>query len=238
MIENGPNLRIERRAVLKMPALAALGILESFQDPARSAAESSEKLTFDDFVKRVGSMAQQLIADAIRNEDDYLFKVASLAARTEGVPNATLGEPFKGVIRSGLNYRGSGIVVVQWSMEAGLKYPAHNHPNYNGVTVGLEGECRISNFDIVGKAPDLGTRGNFKVQETQSQLMIPGRVVSMMSTAHHNIHRLQTTSRRVRGIDVMTLVGKHVGFAFVEIDDASRNSEGIHEARWGEYNER
>jgi hypothetical protein len=220
-----------------MPALAAFGILESFQEQARSA-ESSDKLTFDDFVKRVGSMAQQLIADANRNEDDYLFKVASLAARTEGVPSATLGEPFKGVIRSGLNYRGSGIVVVQWSMEAGLKYPAHNHPNYNGVTVGLEGECRIANFDIVGKAPDLGTPGNFEVQESQSQLMIPGRVVSIMSTAHHNIHRLQTTSHRVRGIDVMTLVGKHIGFAFVEIDDASRNSEGIHEAHWGEYFER
>src|SRR5262245_63697067 len=158
-----------------MPAVAALSILTGFQDQARSQ-ESSQKLTFDDFVKQVGSMAKQLVSDADRNEDDYLFKVASLAARTDCVPNASLGEPFKGVIRTGLNYRGSGIVVIQWSMEAGLKYPAHNHPNYNGVTVGLDGECRISNFDIVGKAPDLGAPGNFKIQQAQSKLMVHCRL--------------------------------------------------------------
>ena len=55
-----------------------------------------------------------------------------------------------------------------------------------------------------------------------------------MSTTHNNIHTLRTGSRAVRGIDVMTLVGKHEGFSFVEIDDASRDAAGVCGARWGE----
>jgi hypothetical protein len=33
----------------------------------------------------------------------------------------------------------------------------------------------------------------------------------------------------------MTLLGKHIGFAFVAIDEKSRNAEGICEARWSEH---
>src|SRR5207237_47906 len=145
-------------------------------------------ITFDAFVAQVGAMAKRLIAEAAPEEENYLQQVAALTGQIDRVPDATMGEPYKEVMRTGMNYRGSGIVVIQWSMEAGLTYPAHNHPHYNGVTMGLEGECRIRNFDIVGNAPDLDSKKAFEVRETQNQLLTPGRVTSIMSTNRDNIH--------------------------------------------------
>ena len=144
--------RIERRTFLLLPgALATVSWLGLVDDLAADTPAAT--LSFDDFCKEVGGRALALIADAHRNEDAYLHEVAALAARIDQVPDATLGKPFKDIIRTGRNYRGSGIVVVQWSMEAGLSYPAHNHPHYNGITMGLDGDCRIRTFDPVGELP-------------------------------------------------------------------------------------
>lgn len=229
-------MRIERRAFLMVPGAAAVAALVGLRREA--AAEAGAGLSFDDYVARVGALAQATIADAARNEEAYLHEVAALSSRVERVPDATLGQPFKGIIRTGLNYRGSGIVVVQWAMEPGLVYPAHNHPNYNGVTLGIDGECRIRNFTPVGELPDRASAARFEVRLTQDQVLTPGRVVSVMSTERDNIHTLRTFSRPVRGIDVMTLVGKHVGFSFVVIDEKTRRGDEVFDAAWGERRER
>lgn len=225
--------RIERRAFLAVPAALAaatwLGLVDDL-----GAEVPPHSLSFDEFCQQVGSRALALINDADRNEDAYLHEVAALARRVDQVPLTTLGEPYKGIMRTGRNYRGSGIVVVQWSMAAGLTYPAHNHPHYNGITVGLEGDCRIRTFDPIGELPPRDSTAPFQLRETQDQLLEPGRVVSIMSTTHNNIHTLRTSGRAVRGIDVMTLVGKHEGFSFVEIDESSRDADAAFAARWGE----
>jgi hypothetical protein len=234
MPDESAGLTIERRAFIAVPACAALGILARFRGEL-AAQDKPQTITFDTFVEEAGAQARKLIADGGRGEGDYLHHIAALAERIDRVPDTPLGEPFKGLIRSGMNYRGSGIVVVQWSMEKGLTYPPHNHPNYNGITLGIEGECRIRNFDVVGGLPEMATDARFRVRETQSALMTPGRVVSMMATNRDNIHTLHTYSKAVRGIDVMALVGKHVGFSFVNIDDRRKNDEGVYDAAWGEY---
>jgi len=228
-----PGPRIERRRFLQLSgtlaAVSWVGVVDGL-----AADTPSETLSFDDFCKEVGGRALAMIADESRNEDAYLHEVAALAARVDQVPEAELGKPYKDIMRTGKNYRGSGIVVVQWSMEAGLSYPPHNHPHYNGITVGLEGDCRIRTFDPVGALPPRDSTTTFQVRETQDQLLEPGRVVSIMSTTHNNIHTVRTGSGPVRGIDVMTLVGKHEGFSFVEIEDGSGDDRAVFAARWGE----
>lgn len=228
------GFNIERRAFIALPAFAALGTLSEVHRELELQG-SPQKMTFEAFVQETGALAKKLIAEADRNESEYLHNIAAMADRLGPIPDTPLGQPYKGIIRTGMNYRGSGIVVVQWSMEKGLTYPPHNHPNYNGITVGIDGECRIRNFDIVGVMPEMGKDSPFQVRETQTQLMTPGRVVSMMSTRHNNIHTLHTHAHGTRGIDVMTLVGKHVGFSFVQIQDGTKNDEGLYPAKWGEY---
>ncbi len=225
-------MRIERRTFLGASPIVAVATLAGIRRSV--ATERSAGLTFDDYVAKVGALAKAAIADPSRNEDAYLHEIASLATRIDRVPEARLGQPFKGIIRTGLNYRGSGIVVVQWSMDAGLSYPAHNHPRYNGITLGIEGECRIRNFTPIGPLPEMATPARFEVRQTQDQVLVPGRVVSVMSTDHDNIHTLRTFSKPVRGIDVMTLLGPHIGFSFVEIDEKSKRGDEVYDATWGE----
>jgi hypothetical protein len=90
----------------------------------------------------------------------------------------------------------------------------------------------------VGALPDRASPTRFEVRLTQDQVLTPGRVVSVMSTSRNNIHTLRTFSRPVRGIDVMTLVGQHVGFSFVEIDEKTRRGDEVYDAAWGERRER
>ena len=66
-------------------------------------------------------------------------------------PAVEFGAPFK-MMRSGMTYRGSGIAVIQWRMEPNTVYPAHNHPGYNGITVGIRGECRMRNNDYIASS--------------------------------------------------------------------------------------
>ena len=73
-----------------------------------------------------------MIADPNRNEDEYLFRVASLATAVKQFPSVEFGPPFK-TMRSAMSYRGSGIAVIQWRMEPKSVYQAHNHPGYNGI---------------------------------------------------------------------------------------------------------
>jgi len=236
MVPHSARLRIERRSFLRLPVFAAAAVWLGWKDELLAQeGPAQDALTFDDFCRETGARALRLIEDEKRNEDAYLFEIASLLQRVDRVPDATLGNPYKGIMRTGRNYRGSGIVVVQWSMEGNLTYPAHNHPHYNGITYGIEGDCRIRTFDPVGALPAPGATDGFEVQQTQDQLLTPGRVVSVMSTVHNNIHTLRSGPRGVRGIDVMTLVGKHEGFSFVDIDETAATGSGVFPARWGEH---
>lgn len=216
-----------------MSAAAAAAVLLG---AARHAQACGEKLTFDELVARVGTLARALIQAGERDEDAYLAEVSALLGRVTEVPRVKLGAPFKGVISTGLNHRGSGIVVVQWRMEPNTAYPAHDHPNYNGLTLGLEGTCRIRNFQPMGAVPPRDSRQSFQLIETRSAALRPGTVASLMTTRRDNMHDLSAGPEGARGIDVMTLLDKHIGFSFVELGKVVRldDRRPVRTARWGE----
>src|SRR5712691_5532074 len=133
-----------------------------------------------------------------------------------------------------MSYRGSGIAVIQWRMEPNTTYQAHNHPGYNGITVGIRGECRMRNFDIVGSAPDMKSKDTFLLKETQDNVLRPGAVTSMMSTNRDNIHQLEAGNDVVIGADIIAKVGTDQGFSFVNIPGQAKNPQDrIYEATWG-----
>jgi hypothetical protein len=105
---------VQRRFFLKAPAL--FGALWFSKRPALSAPAA---LDFDEFTKLAGASARQMIEDPNRNEDEYLFRVASLVAGVNQFPAVEFGVPFK-TMRSGMSYRGSGIAVIQWRMEPNI----------------------------------------------------------------------------------------------------------------------
>jgi len=197
---------------------------------------SAASADFEEFTRQAGEYAKGMIADPDRNEDEYLLRVAALAAAVKQFPSAEFGQPFK-TMRSALSYRGSGIAVIQWRMEPNTVYQAHNHPGYNGITLGIRGECRMRNFDIVGSAPDTKSKDAFLVRETQSNVLRPGTVTSIMSTTRDNIHQLEAGKGGVVGVDIIAKVGPDSGFSFVKIPEKAKEPQDhVYEATWGEHN--
>src|SRR5262249_59361609 len=132
---------VVRRFFLSTPALLAASFL--LARPGKAMAES----TFEDVAKQMGQRALPMIKDPNRNEDEYLFQIASLAATIKQFPPPQFGEAFKGLLWSSISYRGSGIGIIQWRMESNTSYPAHNHPAYSGLRVRLQVDFRIRNLD-------------------------------------------------------------------------------------------
>ena len=125
---------------------------------------------------------------------------------------------------------------VQWRMDPNVFYQPHNHPNYNGMTLGLSGECRMRNFDFVGPKPEYSSKNLFLIRETQNSLLRPGHVTSTMTTTRDNIHELHAGKDGVTGLDIFTRMGAAGGFALLNVhskpqDEAAR----IYEAAWEEY---
>lgn len=229
MREHPQARSVERRQFLAGGA----AVLFSAMLPGRLAlARPGRVLELQDLVDEAQRLHELFLADGDPDEISYLHQLASVAARLGNIPAIELGPPFRGIMETGMHHRGSGLVLVEWRMEAGAIYPAHNHPNYSGLTVGLEGRCRIRNFQAPERYPATDSQETFAVRETQNGTLEPGRVVSMMTTKYDNIHKLHAGDAPVRGLDISTLVGEHVGFGFIELDESSRDTEGVYQAVW------
>ena len=227
--DDGSPHTVRRRQLLSAGAAALFAACL----PGRLArAQPPRALEVQDLVEAAQRLNEAYLAGGDPNEASYLYELASVAARLGPIPSMELGPPFRGLMQTGMRHRGGPLVLIEWRMEARSVYPAHNHPNYNGLTLGLEGRCRIRNFQAPGRYPPTDSRATFTIRETQNDVLEPGRVVSMMTTSRSNIHKLQTGDTSVRGMDISTLVGEHVGFAFLDVDEASRNDEGEYEAVW------
>jgi hypothetical protein len=229
--EGESEVSVERRFFLSGPALLAAWFLLGRPGSAFGAEPSFEEVT-----KQMGQLALPMIKDPNRNEIEYLFQIASLAAKIKQFPAPTFGAAFKDLIWSAVSYRGSGIAVLQWRMEPNTAYPAHNHPGYSGITVGIRGDCRMRNFDYVGTPPQFSSNESFLVRETQDTVLRKGIVTSIMSTVRDNVHQLHAGPDGILAADIITKVGQDQGFSFLEMAAAPRDAaKRTYEATWGTH---
>ena len=223
---------VERRVFLSAPATLAAGFFLR-----RAMPEGTATLSFEEFTKQATGYAAKVRGGTDADEEEYVLKIASLAVGLKEVPPPEFGEPFKKVIWSALSYRGGGMAFIQWRMEPNTAYQAHNHPNYNAVTLGLLGECRMRNFDFVGPKPEYSSNAAFQIRETQDNILRPGRVASMMTTTRDNIHELHAGKDGVTGLDIVTrMMGPAEGFALLSVRPKPRDeARRIYEAAWEEH---
>ncbi len=100
----------------------------------------------------------------------------------------------------------SSALLNEWWPEPGAFLPPHCHPNASVCTLGLEGEARIRNFEIVGDAPDFSSKQSFQVRETHNEIIAPGRL-NTLSAFRDNIHTFQAGKQGARGLDISTYHG-------------------------------
>ena len=238
-------MTLTRRRLLWLSGMTGAAILGS---PGRGAmAQPGSKQTagedrreidvgWKEFLEQCVPVAARLHRDASRSgQDAYLYWLASMVVRlrTREMPRAKLGRfgAFEPPVNFGVSFRGQPFFIVEWWLEPGAKLPPHCHPNASVCTLGIEGEARIRNFEIVGDAPGFSSRRTFKVRETHDEVIAPGRL-NTLSAFRDNIHTFQAGKRGARGIDISTYHGPDVGFSFLDIDDRSRGRRGIHDAAW------
>jgi hypothetical protein len=234
---------IERRCFLRssLATSAAFLVLAattrgiSAQELAKTtSAVGADKLGWDDFLKESLAAGKQLFADPAFSLDEYLYRIGSLATRLREIPDTKL-YPYKAVeprVSFAPSFRGSPFFIIQWRMEPGVTFPAHNHPNASVCTLGYEGEARLRNFEILGEAPGYTSNKTFSLRETHNELISHGRI-NTLSPSRDNIHYFQVGREGARGIDISTMHGKMEPFSFLDIAERPLDPEKrIFEATW------
>lgn len=251
-----PGFILKRRRLLWLPVWSAAALLfgraktllaqhlSTTQNP--SAAPEPEKRTqeitasgldWDEFLKQAVPVSKELYKDATpHGYDAYLYSLAAFAGRLrlQTMPRAKLGAfaSLNPPVHFGVGYRGVPFFIVEWWLEPNAVLPPHNHPNASVCTLGIEGEARLRNFEIVGTAPDFAASDLFHVRETHNEVISAGRVNSL-SPARDNIHTFQAGKTGARGIDISTMHSKDVGFSFLNIEDQPKDRDNrIYEAAW------
>ena len=202
-----------------------------------AAAASTGDLGWSEFLAQCVPVAEKLHRDPSRaGQDAYLYWLASMIARVRSkeVPRARLGRfgGFEPPVHFGVSFRGQPFFIVEWWLEPGATLPPHCHPNASVCTLGIEGEARIRNFEIVGPAPDFSSRRTFEVRQTHDDLITPGRL-NTLSALRDNIHTFRAGRKGARGIDISTYHGPDIGFSFLDIAaTASDPARRVHEAAW------
>ena len=223
---------IERRTILWKLPLAAAAFFAAIPEALRGA---SAPATWDDFTARVTALAKELVAGGSYDEDLYVYRLgAESIAAPDVPPGAKVGRFGKldPPVEFGPVYRGAPIMMVQWKLAPNAWLPPHNHPHYNVISIGLEGEAVVTHYDVDGEAPPFDSASAFAVRRTRETLIAPRRL-SPLTSSHDNIHTFRAGPKGARGIDINTANGKDVGFSFLRIEgkplDAARST---YAAKW------
>ena len=201
-MEHAHSVRIARRPLLGLAALAGLGPL-----PLR--LRRADPLDLAEFLQEAVPLARDLVGDTSRaGQDRYLHALASLAACLGDVPvpemRETTGKRSPARTFIGANDCDAPFTVLHWRMEAGARIGLHPHIYGNVVTVCLEGEVRIENYEMTG-ARDFDARGAFPVRRVNDQVLLPGDI-NLVSLEHGYVHGFEAGPQGARGLDLTTRI--------------------------------
>ena len=246
-IEVSDGVIVERRRWLWLPVIATAAMVggnslaqEAAKKPEAAASSlppPAGQLEWSDFLKQSVPAAAELHRDAsAQGQEAYLHLLAMMASRLKlaTVPATKLGrfEQHEPALFFGPSHLGKPFFIIEWRMEPGAVLPPHCHPNASVCTLGIEGEARIRNFQLLGEAPEFTSRKPFRLRETHNEIIAPGRI-NTLSATRDNIHTFQAGKSGARGMDISTYHGPNIGFSFLELESKPADAElRIFEAAW------
>jgi predicted metal-dependent enzyme (double-stranded beta helix superfamily) len=111
-------------------------------------------------------------------------------------------------------------VVYQIGLKPNAEIRLHDHRDYNGVLLGLEGQANCRNFEFYER-DDLPPRGeSFLIREEASVLLSPGRV-GTLARRRHNLHLVKAGPAGARLLDVFTFFSRGASSHWLKFDDTA-----------------
>ena len=231
-----PGVVVERRCFLKTLAVG-FGALSIRGVATAHLAGSDERLTYEEFLTEVAPVARKLVGDiSLAGQQRYLLTLASYAVRLADAPVPAMRDSGQGAGPGtfiGAIPGGDPFIVLHWRMEPGTIIRPHAHTYGNVLTLALEGEIRVENYEMVG-ARDFDAKGTFKARKTQSQILTPGQV-NLVNLERDYIHGFQAGARGGRGLDITTRIKeRRETTPYLNLSKKPVEIEpGIYEASWG-----
>jgi hypothetical protein len=234
--EMSPGVVVERRCFLRTAAIAFRSLAVPGVATAQLARASDVRLSYEEFLKEVIPVAKKLVSDtSLTGQHRYLLTLASYAVRLADVKVPAMRDSGQGAGAGtfiGAVPGGDPFIVLHWRMEPGTVIRPHAHTYGNVMTLGLEGEIRVENFEMMG-ARDFDAKGTFKVQKTQSQVLTPGQI-NLVNLERGYIHGFQASARGGRGLDITTRIREKRETPFLNLSKKPVELEpGVYEASWG-----
>src|SRR6185295_6689979 len=231
--EVSPGVMVERRCFMSLAALAFSGLTIPGLATRHLARHGSEPLTYEEFLKEVVPVARRLVNDtSLAGQHRYLLTLASYAVRLSDVPVPAMRDSGQGAKPGtfiGANAGGDPFIVLHWRMEPGTIIRPHAHTYGNVLTLSLEGEVRVENFEMVG-VRDFDAKGTFKVRKTQSQVLTAGEV-NLVNLECDYIHGFKAGARGGRGLDLTTRIREKHATPYLSLSGKEVELEpGIYEA--------
>lgn len=233
MRATSPAVRIERRAVLHLPALAAIA---GVAGRAMDEEASETRVAFQAFAERCEELAAAHLDAGRIDADVYLQRIATLSTRLAGdtLPEVQLRDfgGFDPPVRTAPAHRAPPVVVIQWRLAPGAVLPPHNHTPGYVFSLCLEGQCWVRHFELVGDAPAPGAEGLFHMRKTMAKLLRPG-LGSSLTDARDNIHTFQAGPEGAMGIDINTFLPGDGDWSMLKYEEGKREGfTKLYDARW------
>lgn len=244
--ELAPGVRVERSGVFALPrrgllkaagaaaaVLATGGTLRAQDQDSKGKTTPHtgfEPVTLDAFIAEAEGLANALVKQGEPNEDAYLLHLASLLCRLDATP----GFESKGErpVQFRRTHRSPSFAVVQIQMAEGAALPFHDHYEYNGLILGLEGTIHARNFEMVGDELRPPEDNEFLIRETVRSSLTPGRI-STLSRRRDNIHDLRAGKGGGRVLDIFTFFPGSKGSKGMEVEKKPVEEGGrVYRARW------
>lgn len=236
-VEIADGVVVERRSVLLLSAGAVASLLFGgarlrAQEPQPKAAPPSEGLSFEQFMNEALPLARRLVDSKGKDEEAYLLTLAAALSRLQD-PNAPIRDAMREFSR---NNKREGerfpLAAVAMRLEPGKGFSHHDHLDYDGVIMGLQGEVRIRNYDPVGTLPTIDSTDTFSIRKTRDDVILPGRF-STLGRERENIHDLVAGKEGARVLDVFTFFTSDATSRYLDVEATARDAEaGIYDATW------
>ena len=202
------------------------------QDPEPASRPAKGKLTYEQFLTEMLPHARRVVASKGEDEEAYLMTIAAAMSRLQD-PSAPLRDTMRNFRKQhGKSGERFPLMAITMQLKPGRGFSHHDHWNYNGVIMGIEGEVRIRNYDFPKEVPAYGDKKTFSVRMTSDDWILPGRI-STLGQNRENIHDVTAGKNGAHVLDVFTFFAPGATSRYLEVDDKPRDAETrTYDAAW------